>query len=648
MTRSLRALPDRLVRGLRRRSTASAAVESPLRIPDDPRRVLAGTLDPELETVRDLLRPYRRRLWLRRAVRRLWSVVAIVAVAELALWTLARVVPIELAPAIAAAIPAVGVAVLATLTLRARPSLGEAAIAVDREGGLGDRAATALALAVAAPALAGPPSADDLAALAADAPAPVDEADEQRRFVRRQRRDALMSLRVLRHDLFRPRLARRPAAVALVALLALAPAILLPNPQDAVIAQARELRETAQAQADRLDDLAADLERKGTSPDDPRTRLARELRELARQLREHPDDLDANLARLGSIEAALRAQLDPANEQRAASLGALSRGLSRAATGDPAANPDGDPKQAADDLKELADKLDGMTEAERRELARTLTELQGAASQAGGAAAQALRDAAQSLAQGDTAGARAALDRLGEALGDASDRVATNRDLTAAANDLQDARSDLSTAGGQQGGQTGGQTGGQQGGQTGGQTGGQQGGQTGGQTGGGQTGGGQTGGGQTGGGQTGGGQTGGGQTGGGQTGGGQTGGGSIGGGGSNANYLGSGTGGTSNVGGPVNPNRPSELGDDLRQIFAPFDRLGLPGDPSYISGGGGTGQTTQGNQQGPGVDPGSYVPYEQVYADFYRYALTTLDRGYVPLSVRDFVRDYFSSLDPTQ
>jgi hypothetical protein len=125
-------------------------------------------------------------------------------------------------------------------------------------------------------------------------------------------------------------------------------------------------------------------------------------------------------------------------------------------------------------------------------------------------------------------------------------------------------------------------------------------------------------------------------------------GGSIGGGGSNANYLGAGFGGTSNVGGPTNPNRISQLGGDLSNVFAPFGRLGRPGDPSYISGTGGSGQTTQGKQQGAGVDPGSYVSYQQVYSDFYQYALTTLDRGYVPLSVRDFVREYFSSLDPTR
>jgi len=107
-------------------------------------------------------------------------------------------------------------------------------------------------------------------------------------------------------------------------------------------------------------------------------------------------------------------------------------------------------------------------------------------------------------------------------------------------------------------------------------------------------------------------------------------------------------GGSANLGGPVNPNRPSELGGDLSDLFAPFGRLGRPGDPSYISGSGGDGQTTQGNQQGAGVDPGSYVGYQQVFGDFFRYAQTTLDRSYVPLSVKDYVRDYFSSLDPTR
>jgi hypothetical protein len=83
-------------------------------------------------------------------------------------------------------------------------------------------------------------------------------------------------------------------------------------------------------------------------------------------------------------------------------------------------------------------------------------------------------------------------------------------------------------------------------------------------------------------------------------------------------------------------------------VFAPFDRIGKPGDPSYVAGTGGDGQTQQGNQQGQGSNNGSYVPYADVFADFYGYAQTTLDRSYVPISVKDYVRDYFSSLDPRQ
>ncbi|MDP9244737.1 MAG: hypothetical protein M3O77_06610, partial [Chloroflexota bacterium] len=437
-------------RGRSRDDSAAAA----LFVPVDPRTVIAGELDPDLLSIRRLLRPFGRRLWFRRIVRRTWIVVAGVAIAELALWTLARFMPLELAPTLAAIIGAFGGLALLVLAVASRPSLGEIAIAVDREGGLGDRAASALALAVAFPEVAGVPAPDDqLADVASTAPADADA--ERRGFVLRQRRDTLASLRTTPANLFRPRLSRRPAAMALVALIVLAPVVLLPNPQDVAIAQARAVREEAKAQADRLDKLADDLQKDGASADDPRTKLAKELRDLARQLRDNPDQLDANLAKLGSIEAALRAQLDPANEQRAAALSALSRGLSQAATGKPQANPNGDPKAAAEDLKNAAVKLDQMIPDQQKELAKQLTQLEGAASQAGGTASQALRDAAQSLAQGDTTNGQAALDRLADALGSASDRIATNRDLASAANQLQDARRDLANAGQQGTGQQG-------------------------------------------------------------------------------------------------------------------------------------------------------------------------------------------------
>jgi hypothetical protein len=122
----------------------------------------------------------------------------------------------------------------------------------------------------------------------------------------------------------------------------------------------------------------------------------------------------------------------------------------------------------------------------------------------------------------------------------------------------------------------------------------------------------------------------------------------VGGGGSSARSLGQAVGGNRIPGAPTGANRAATLGPDLSSVFAPFDRLGKPGDPSYVSGTGGDGQTQQGNQSGQGQNNGALTPYEQVYSDFRDYALTSLDRNYVPLSVKDFVRDYFSSLDPTR
>ena len=100
--------------------------------------------------------PHRRRLWLRRIVRRAWVALAVLAVAEAILWTIARFFPLEAAPVIGVAIPVLVALGLLVAIVRARPSLGETALAVDMEGGLGDRVSSALELAVAFPASAGP------------------------------------------------------------------------------------------------------------------------------------------------------------------------------------------------------------------------------------------------------------------------------------------------------------------------------------------------------------------------------------------------------------------------------------------------------------------------------------------------------------
>ncbi|MEJ7697445.1 MAG: hypothetical protein WKF78_12690 [Candidatus Limnocylindrales bacterium] len=347
-------------------------------VPADPRRVLDGSLDPAILAIRSALAGHRRRLWFRRIVRRSWIALAVVAVSEALLWMVARIIPLESASLVAVGLPVLAAVGLLVAAVMARPSIGETALAVDGEGGLGDRISSALELAVAFPASAGPH--DELEPGADVTNGPVDEATERDRSVRRQRGDALAAVR-LAPALFKPRFSRAPAVVTLAAILVLVPVLVLPNPQDAVIAQQRDVREAADRQAERLDKLADELAVKGQTPEDPRTKLAQELRDLARKLRERPTELATNLRQLASVESDVRARLDPSTEQKASALTSLSRALSRAATGDPQANRDGDPKKTQEDLDRLAEKLEALTPEEQAELAKQLAEMGATASE---------------------------------------------------------------------------------------------------------------------------------------------------------------------------------------------------------------------------------------------------------------------------
>ena len=55
-----------------------------------------------------------------------------------------------------------------------------------------------------------------------------------------------------------------------------------------------------------------------------------------------------------------------------------------------------------------------------------------------------------------------------------------------------------------------------------------------------------------------------------------------------------------------------------------------------------------GSGSGVGFDNDSVVPYASVFNLFYDYAQTALDRQQVPITLKDFVRDYFSRLEPTE
>ena len=79
---------------------------------------------------------------------------------------------------------------------------------------------------------------------------------------------------------------------------------------------------------------------------------------------------------------------------------------------------------------------------------------------------------------------------------------------------------------------------------------------------------------------------------------------------------------------------PRRIGGDGQQVILPDARSPAAPDPS--------------GRAAPAPAGSSSVPYEQVYGDYARAADEALQRGRVPPDMRDYVRDYFSSLDPAQ
>ena len=100
--------------------------------------------------------------------------------------------------------------------------------------------------------------------------------------------------------------------------------------------------------------------------------------------------------------------------------------------------------------------------------------------------------------------------------------------------------------------------------------------------------------------------------------------------------------------GPTQGNKDYTV-SGLDDVFAPFDRIGEPGDPSYIAGQGGDGgQDQTGSGSGVGFDNDALVPYSSVLDLFRQFANFQLDRQQVPITLKDLVRDYFSRLEPTE
>ena len=474
-------------------------------------------------------------------------------------------------------------AILAISLLRSLPA-GRVARRVDLELGLKERLSTAVELEATPGHDAAPAFPGSLVTL--------------------QQQDALIAARGIE-----PRRAlplhwrRRPLALAALLVALIAVAAVLPNPMDDVLAERAAVAQAAEEQAAELEKLAQQVEEsEALSPED-REELLRQLAELAEQLRANAGEREEALADLSQLEEALRRRLDPNAAARQAALDSLSarlQGLAQEA-GQEAAGSD------AEALQALAEALAAMDEAEQQALARELAAMAGEAAQSGDATlAQALASLAQAAQSGDPTAAAQAAQAAAQALAQAAGEAAGQAVLSDALARVQASRQAVAQAG-QSGGQAVAQGEGQGQGQ--GQGEGQGQGQGQGQS--------------------------------------QSGG-PGGGGGTQADSLPPAR-RTGRAGSPEGEGQAGELGRFGDQLYVPWDRRTTDGEELVITGSEGQEGQTQVREQDeplPGAQTDALIPYHEVYYEYLDAASQAMDQATIPAGLRDYVRDYFSRLEP--
>ncbi|MFQ5856186.1 MAG: hypothetical protein ACE5LU_11135 [Anaerolineae bacterium] len=433
------------------------------------------------------------------------------------------------------------------------------------------------------------------------------------KLVERQWNDAMAVARQInpRRDirLAVDRQALRWAGVAVAAVLTLA---IMPNPMDAVLEHRAAVREAAQDQAKQVEELREELRGETTPTSEEREELLRQLAELARKLRQNPGIEEKALADISAAEEALRRQLDPQASAKRAALQSLATQLTQLAnqpSNHPAIQPTNSPHETLD---QLAEALASMSPTQQAGLAQQLDQLAAQAAATDADLASALSALADAARRGDAQAGERAAQSAQAALTNAQRDQDLQRAIARALAELQNSREAVARAG--QSGQGDKGTRGQGDKGTRGQ-------------------------GDKGTRRQGSGQGQGQGSGQGQ---GQPGGG----GGTNARQLPPGS-RTGRAGDPTGPARRPDVGE-LDEVYAPFTPGGA-GDIDFIRGqqsGEGQTQVRQERQPWPGSAGRATVPYTEVFPAYREAAGAALEREYIPPGLREYVKEYFSRLDP--
>ena len=385
---------------------------------------------------------------------------------------------------------------------------------------------------------------------------------------------------------------RRALKVAGLLLCALVVLLWLPNPQDDLLRQRAAVQQKIEEQVAALDEMRTALAETEGLTEAEREALMQALDEAIAALEESKEHAapEEAMAALSEVEQTLAELRDP-------QAAAVQKGLSEAgeALSDSSLTQDIAEALAAGDYQAAARSLAAfsgtkgraLTREEELALAEELAQAAAALAASNPALAEQMNRAAAAIQRGDAAEARAAIREAARQMKKAGEQVAGQEALESSLSQLAEGRQEIAQASGSTTASRPGQgsmAGGQMGGQGGEQAGGMAGGAAGGQ----------------------------------------------------------GSGQQAQAG----HREDAGTGAPYAEMYVPY-RLDEEGVGSNIGREGGEGGMVSGEVPLPAPKEGqANVPYQEVYAEYAARAGSALEGSYIPLGMKQYVRDYFSSLEP--
>jgi membrane protein implicated in regulation of membrane protease activity len=244
------------------------------------------------------------------------------------------------------------------------------------------------------------------------------------------------------------RFSRRDALVCLVFAIALILALALPNPQQQALAEREQLRQTMEQQIQQLEQMKQAIQQSSLS-DEQKQQALQAIDEAQQVLRDPNTTPEEALAAINDMQSSLDALVDQAAQEQAQDLQRAGESLTpdelTNALANSLANNDFD--RAAQQMRNLTSK-DGqpLSDDEIQRVANQLDELARNVQNSDQQLAERLREAAQRMREGNADAAQQSLDQAAQSLDQASESAQATQSLDAAQSMAESARQAIAQA----------------------------------------------------------------------------------------------------------------------------------------------------------------------------------------------------------